>query len=379
MRRSPQTRRRGFTLIELIVVVALIGILATMLFFSFPSFSGQNTVSSAADRIVGALLIARQRAKRDGRVTGLRVSQDATGAWTVLQYVQQPDDFVIANLPTDLLSGTIATMGQTPINPPGIPKAGYKPLGWTPPGQPMANTIFLNRRNTNPVSNKFIRLLPDFGSDDTVLPGDFIEIYGGGPVHQIVAVNSPKQATIPFESLTVFGTNLQPPFPATPSPLPPTPSVVGPVTYTSAAPNYRIIRQPRLLSGEAPITLPTRTGLDFSVQTIGGTATALTNLLPTQIAPAPGWITAPELPPAPASLYCDILFTPSGAVTGQGASTGQLYLWVRDLSVDNSTNIVNGWPVIVAVQMTTGFISSQQANDPNDPFAITRDGRGAGS
>ena len=76
MRLPPALMRRGFTLIELVVVIALIGILATMLFFTFPSFSGQNTVSSAADRIVGALLIARQRAKRDGRVTGVRVSQD---------------------------------------------------------------------------------------------------------------------------------------------------------------------------------------------------------------------------------------------------------------------------------------------------------------
>ena len=282
-----------------------------------------------------------------------------------MQLVQQPDDFVV-NTGTNV--GTIAATGETPMN---LPKNGYPPLGWTAPGDPMADTIFFIRpaSPTNPAN--FTPLFPNLGSDNTIRAGDYIEIYGGGPVHQIVAVNSPAKASIPFDCVTVFDAN------ATANPKT-SPTVVSGGLFNSRAPNYRIIRQPRLLNGEAPIPLPNNIGLDFSVVYFGPTQVALTNLQPQQIPPPPAWLPANEWPAAQ-PLYCDILFTPSGAVTGQGTQTGQIYLWVRDLSADNSTNILNGFPVIVAVQMGTGFISSQQPGNPNNPFDITEDGRGTGS
>ena len=142
--------RRALTLIELIVTIALIMLIATLGYFLLPAFNGPSNVSNAADRISGWLLIAKQRAKRDGLPTGLRISKDpVTGNYSVFQYIQQPDVFATGRC---ILTGTAGTAAP-------------------------ANTVTFSY---------------NFGSSGRpdVQVGDYLELYGG-PVHQITNVNGP--------------------------------------------------------------------------------------------------------------------------------------------------------------------------------------------
>jgi prepilin-type N-terminal cleavage/methylation domain-containing protein len=90
--RSLPRRRDAFTLIELLVVMVLILVLAA-LGLGYVVFGQDNQHSvSGAQAITGALLNAKQRARRDGQPTGVRILFN-NGLASQLQLVQQPDDY----------------------------------------------------------------------------------------------------------------------------------------------------------------------------------------------------------------------------------------------------------------------------------------------
>lgn len=90
-----ERRRPAFTLIEILVVVSLILVLATLTVAFAPRFTERERVVTAADQLQGGMLIAKQRARNDRSPTGLRLVRDPNNPKLVreLQYVQQPDDF----------------------------------------------------------------------------------------------------------------------------------------------------------------------------------------------------------------------------------------------------------------------------------------------
>ena len=283
-RRPNRRRRRALTLVELLVTIALITVVATLGYFALGTFAGPSNVANGVDRLSGWLLIAKQRAKRDGVPTGIRISTDATGQiYSVVQYIQQPDAF--ANGRCTATTTSMATFAFTGGN-------NFKASG-----------------------------LPD------ILPGDYLEL-NGGPLHQITGVSA--------NTLTVATATL----PANPNLL----STAG------SLPNYRIIRQPRLIDGEEPMNLPGTVGVD-----------------PTKSTPPSSTI-------SPGSY--DILFAPSGAVIGQGTPSGQIYLWVRDMTANTATDIKAGYGTIIAIQVRSGTISSQPVGPASDPYQFTRDARG---
>jgi prepilin-type N-terminal cleavage/methylation domain-containing protein len=110
-------RRNAFTLIELLVVMVLILVLAA-LGLGYVVFGQDNQHSvSGAQAITGALLNAKQRARRDGLPTGVRIifgpttqspNTPATQA-TQLQLIQQPDDYNAGQVATN---GTNVTSVQ---------------------------------------------------------------------------------------------------------------------------------------------------------------------------------------------------------------------------------------------------------------------------
>jgi prepilin-type N-terminal cleavage/methylation domain-containing protein len=91
------SRRGGFTLVEMLVVLALVLVLATLLVTFGPRMDEKRRAASGADVLQQWLLIAKQRALRDHVPTGLRLVQTTSGQTAInqLQYMQQPADFSV--------------------------------------------------------------------------------------------------------------------------------------------------------------------------------------------------------------------------------------------------------------------------------------------
>ena len=87
-----RTRRPAVTLIELLVVLALILVLATLGYLLAPTLLDNQQRVGAVDQVSQALLIARQRARRDATPTGLRLLPEVDTAGKV---VAQPDGSVL--------------------------------------------------------------------------------------------------------------------------------------------------------------------------------------------------------------------------------------------------------------------------------------------
>jgi type IV fimbrial biogenesis protein FimT len=84
-RRAGRRRAAGFTLIEAVVVVALLGIVAAIAAPSFRSFIGTMNSKSAAFDLINDMTVARSEAiKRNDTTSLVPVSGDWTNGWRVL-------------------------------------------------------------------------------------------------------------------------------------------------------------------------------------------------------------------------------------------------------------------------------------------------------
>ena len=86
---TTRTRRRGYTLFELIAVMAVLVILAVIILPSVSAFRGDTRQRAAADVIRTELKIARARAKEEGRPYRVAISQDGTR----IRRAPEADDF----------------------------------------------------------------------------------------------------------------------------------------------------------------------------------------------------------------------------------------------------------------------------------------------
>ena len=80
---SPAPRRRaGFTMIEMMVVVAIIGVMAALAFMGFERVVGVSRVSGVKFSVVNALSVARQRAVARGQDVYVIFSNlESTALW----------------------------------------------------------------------------------------------------------------------------------------------------------------------------------------------------------------------------------------------------------------------------------------------------------
>jgi type II secretory pathway pseudopilin PulG len=306
-------------LIELLVVITMLAFLAALTALFFPRFQERQQVEIGASRLSSWLLIAKQMAKRDGLPTGLRLSGAvATGADgpSTFYYIQQPDDFAQ-----------------------GVYTGPY----------------------TNPTTHQVNPLVAQFDATahaalTKVQGGDYLEIYGGGPPRRLV---TPTPTQLAANQLPLDPNST------------PLPNVTATQT-TASATNYRIIPQPRVLTGEPMLNLPTDVIVDTSTFPAPNSTRNHSRL--------PGGTSAAGTPGA------DILFAPSGAVIGSGAaSPGYYYFYIRDdgqethRKIHSQGKLFEGNPRLVAVYPRTGFIATQPVNpDPANHDLFLKDGRASG-
>jgi hypothetical protein len=160
-----------------------------------------------------------------------------------------------------------------------------------------------------------------------------------------------------------------------PPPPPGTPPGPGAV-YASPTQEYRIIRQPRVLTGETPLQLPAGICID----------------------PGRKYNSDPFL-----LTQQDILFSPQGGVLNSGGRDA-IILWVRDYTKDVSYPVADAalpslnWPppgqpgdqFLILIQTHTGFIAQHPVNvspgnvtpqngaDPYLPYRFAMDARSSG-
>jgi prepilin-type N-terminal cleavage/methylation domain-containing protein len=351
-----RSARRAFTLVELLIVMALILLLAALAVVFYPDLSTSERARRGALNIQGWMLIAKQRAKRDGLPTGLRFLTYSTMAPTgrnctfcnQIVYIQQPPDFAVGRC--------------TATSAPDV--------------TPMTATL-----NTNVQASQYSQT----GAEDEfdIQNGDYFELYGGGFVRQILSV-SVTTSPSPSSTLTMLYNN--PLAGSTQLSMPMLGSTTSPsvpaTSPTNAGPNYRVIRQPRELPGEPVLTLPNNVAIDLTSpgSPVGGVAGVTIQ----------AWSNPPvrtSLNPTSTFQYKEIVFSPTGAVIGSGNQNpydGQIYLWVRDITVlDITSDPQQGDPTLVSVQTRSGLIGAYPPAPlktlyNNDPYYFTKGARSSG-
>jgi prepilin-type N-terminal cleavage/methylation domain-containing protein len=151
---STTPTRLGFTLVEMLVVIVIVMILATLTVALTPRIAGSQKAPRGAEQLQGWLFISKNRAKRDQLPTGLRLMIDDDGYVRSLKFIQQPDDFN---------GGTVRVQA---------PKMNVV-IGT---GVQFTGGFVDLTQNTYPVQ-----------------PGDYIEFKGGGLVHMIDGVLGANQ------------------------------------------------------------------------------------------------------------------------------------------------------------------------------------------
>lgn len=119
-------RNRGFSLLELCLAIAILGIIVLVAVPAFGTYRRRNAVISAADEIRSTLRLVRSRALANGRHFGVKFGQNASGVWTSTLYRDGDNDGVRND---DIAKGV-----DTPIGPsaPLMPQLHVAKIGLLP-------------------------------------------------------------------------------------------------------------------------------------------------------------------------------------------------------------------------------------------------------
>lgn len=106
------------TLVELLVVMSIMLTFAAMTAAFYPSISSDNQIAQASNKIQNLLVGARQKARRDNNVTGVRFFSNDTLSANQMMLIQKPVDLTGSSLGANLyqpyLSAVNPANGQNP-------------------------------------------------------------------------------------------------------------------------------------------------------------------------------------------------------------------------------------------------------------------------
>ncbi|MBO0698294.1 MAG: hypothetical protein J2P46_07875 [Zavarzinella sp.] len=360
MTRSPLRPRLAFTLIELLIVIGLIVLLASLAAMFLPNLDRNKGVPNATTQLEGWIRIGRNEALRDAAPRGVRLIQDPNNPnrANAIQYIEQPDPIaprgtVVVNNAVMRIALMISTPNPNPTGPPPYPN----------PMPATATLVLLDPTTGQPTAGWNW----DDPQNPQIFPGDFLELTASPNL--VARIPAPNPPLVPN------------PNPG-PSPIPQFASAprcqitldravdgtdVAPLILTEG---FRIIRAPRPLAGEPLLQMHRDVFIDLTwcypcpiqLTDVNG------NPVPSGSPPYGNGVTyfQPWGPSGP----MDILFNSSGTVAS--APTGQLILCVQHVDRPNDR-------LFVVIQTRTGKVTAVNwADFGNDPYAFARDGRGSG-
>ncbi|MCS6850725.1 MAG: prepilin-type N-terminal cleavage/methylation domain-containing protein [Gemmataceae bacterium] len=291
--------RRAFTLVEVMVVMVIIVVLLGLSAAFLPRALENSRAIRGAEQLQGWLLIAKNRAVREKRASGviLRLASETpddpghndprfAGCVQTLNYIQQPDDFTGGMF----VKATGATLQFSGVD--------------------FRGGLGEQQKSSWPVQK-----------------GDYVEVQGGGLV--AVIAEDPGTATLTCPSW------------AGRPPVPPTSQ-------------YRIIRGPRVLSGEAKLLMPQDVVIDLRLSRLFPSGQSL-------LESGVRWL----------------LFSPSGSVSLWGAANngGKIVLWIRDVNREPT----EGEPTLIVIDVRTGLIAAHPvAKSGGDPYRFALEPRSSG-
>ncbi len=380
--------RFGMTLVELLVVITIIGVLGGIVALVAPRFQESTRVGQGTSQFKNWLENARLRAQRDKAPRGLRLVETLPTSVSQVQefyykfaYVEQPDD--ITGNPVEIAPPMLAPT-SAPFTPYlmalnqfrrllqtnavaqiTIAKNAAAAAGNTALANTLANYQAKITPTLNPANNfgwQYLLFLQGRNLLGTVTVGDVVE-FGGARytlvVDPVVPPSQPNSCVLvlhrPRDEYRDFKANG---------------TTLIRNTMNSPLPSYRITRSPRPIAGEPELTLPANVAIDFIYPTAANQATRTT-----------------PVPQAGGTGSFDVMFSPSGELTGGLGAYGRIIFWLRDVSLDTASPTVGGvLPPgdnrLVVLHCRTGQISTHPV-DPtlgttgtlSDPYSFVRDGK----
>ena len=409
--------RPGYTLVELLVVMSLIILLAALaLGVSQTGMFGSQKVISAGDRVSGWLLIAKQRAVRDGAPRGVRFfsSPGDPTRFTEAQYIESPEAWVPnpgqETNPTGARIVFSIQWWKSPV--PGKPNvvSSTQPT-WNAAGDPTGNVnppkcYYASGTSSGGSWVVSAAVLSDMSEfDQRVSIGDSLTLPEFGKNFRITGINASVTEVVTIGGVQVppsafreLGLMNTPDFSAAgtehPSSMTPAQALTRPGSLTTY--KFGFQRSPQPLLGEPALQLTGGTAIDYRLSTVA-------NPYKTSFGGAAG----PYNPPTSfgvsaiidtasvGGLSFDIIFAPSGQVLNNNA--GLICLWVRDTSkgvahprLDPTTGACDpsvvfdaaGQQALVVLNTKNGLISTQEIIPPPpganpttyDPYRTAKDG-----
>lgn len=319
--------RRAITLIEMLVVMALIAGLAAMAMVITPGVLERDRATAAVSQLEGACQITRARAQRDGLPRGVRLVLEPGKTESVAyQYIEYTPIFVPN--PGATLADSPYTSGQPP----------YVEFRYTAGASGTGSTSARVCRIVGLHQDHWNLLSPQLTAGNTLLS---LPLLGGW--YTITGITGANPRTV--SGVTVVDVTVS---------LLSYPDDQLGATLRWQTYHFGVYGAPRVLLGEPTMQLPQKTCVDLDLSEPRGSAGA----------------------------DYDILFAPSGQLLGgSGSATrgaGHVFLWIRDPTRtkptvgDAATLQQAGEQLITVVKARSGAIGSAPVDWGADPFILAK-------